>query len=213
MALQWRCSYTTRSYTGVQIVNTFHVVARPDTGVLTDASANGVRDALHSALTTKYRAIVGTIDTVESLVVRQEVDPNGTAIPAESVQTIGLAGTRSVGDQFLAAGLCCLATLDSNAAVRGGKGRMFMPPAYTSAAASSNGTWLATNAYFTTIKTFLDELLQSHHVGSAGTGWSLDPIVYSRTRRQRADPNYYFDIVAYRQRTIQHFLRSRMTAP
>lgn len=213
MALQWRCSYTTTSYTGVSIVNTFHVVARPDTGVVTDASADAVRDGLHTALTTKYRAVVASIDTVQSLVVRQEVNPTSGDIPAESVQTIGLAGTRSASDQFLAAGLCCLATLDSNAAVRGGKGRMFMPPAYVSSAAASNGTWLSTNAYMTTIKTFLDELISSHHIGAAGLGWTLAPIVYSRTRRARGDSNYYFDIVAYRQRTIQHFLRSRMTAP
>jgi hypothetical protein len=149
----WRCSYDTTNYTGVTIVNTFHVKSVPDLLATSDESAAGVRDALNTALTTKYKAI------------------------------------------------------------RGGKGRMFMPPAYYSAAAASNGTWLSSNSYWTTMVTFLTELLSTHHSGTTDLGHNLVPVLYSRTRRARGETNYAFDLTGYRLRTKQHFLRSRTTAP
>jgi hypothetical protein len=209
----WRCSYDTTNYTGVTIVNTFHVKSVPDLLATSDESAAGVRDALNTALTTKYKAMVASFDTVNALTVREELAPGSSAIPGEAVATIGAVGTRSASDQYLSPGLCALATLDSSAAIRGGKGRMFMPPAYYSAAAASNGTWLSSNSYWTTMVTFLTELLSTHHSGTTDLGHNLVPVLYSRTRRARGETNYAFDLTGYRLRTKQHFLRSRTTAP
>jgi hypothetical protein len=209
----WRCSYSGTAGNGTVVVNTFHVVSEPDLLATADESAVGVRDALHTALTTKYRAMVASFDMVDALTVREELAPGSTAIPQEAVQTISALGTRSAPEQFLSQGLCALATLDSNAAIRGGKGRMFLPPAYYSGAASSGGTWLSSNAYWTNAVTFLNELLTTHHSGAATLGHNLVPVLYSRTRRARGDSSYWFELTGYRLRTRQHFLRSRTTSP
>lgn len=213
MALQWRCSYSSTYPGGVQVVNTFHVVARPDGGVTTDASASTVRDTLHSALTTKYRACTPSFATVDSLLVRQEVDPTSGDIPPESLQTIGLAGTRTASNNDTPLSMGLLAKLATNAAVRSGHGRMFLPPACDHLALAGGRNWDSTNVYWINSKAFLDELVQSHHAGVVLLGWNLDPIVYSRTRRARGDAAYYFDITGHVMRPAPHWLRSRATAP
>lgn len=210
MAKQWRCSYHSTTVYGTDVVNTFHVVARPDTGVLTDASADGVRDTLNTALTTKYKALIGTAGQLLSLVVREEVDPTGGAVPAESSLTINAAGTLTQSSQHLSQGLCILASIYTNAAVRSGHGRLFLPPPIDETFTAGGGTWSSTGAAWVNAKAFMDELMNTHHNGGAGTGWDLVPIVYSRTRRARGDANYYFDVKSYTMRSRQHFLRSRV---
>lgn len=208
----WRCSYeSTRS--GVTLVNTFHVVARP-TSPLDNYSADTVRDVLHAALTTKYRAVASTDTTVQSLTVREELTPGSTDIPRESVQTIGLAGTRAVADTNLPASMTLLATIRTNAAVRSGHGRVFLLPPVEQAALTGSAIWRTTNAYWLNAITFMAELISDHtHTTLGVPDGSIDPVIYSRTRRERGDANYYFDVTAYVLRPAPHWLRSRATAP
>jgi hypothetical protein len=211
MSKVWRCSYeSVRS--GVLLVNVFHTVATADVGI-GDATADEVRDALNTALTTKYRAILDTGSTLNSLTVRQELDPGDTSIPAESVLTIGSLGTRSVSDSYLPMSLTQLVSLRTNAAVRSGHGRMFMPPPIASSNLSTGGIWSTGAPYWSNVGTFMTELLSTHRVGGIGTGSDLHTVVYSRTRRARGDSEYWFGVSAYIQRPAPHWLRSRSTAP
>lgn len=215
MANVWRCAYNTDHSSGVRVVNTFHVVARRDFGSIADASAASVRDALHAALTTKYKALFITDYTLQSLVVREELAPGDTSVPDEASQTIGSVGTLGgSGDKFPVP-VCLLVTLYTNAAIRSGHGRLFLPnPGYASALDAS-GLWDTGGVWWpTTTTAFLDELKTVHSAddGASGTN-SLSLVVYSRTRRARAAAEYYFDVQSYTKRRQPHWLRSRMTAP
>jgi hypothetical protein len=212
MATVWRCSFDSiRS--GVSVVNTFHVVARPNSGS-DDPSADTVRDALDSALTTKYRAVLPTDATLLDLTVREELAPGDHGIPRESVKTIGSAGTRTAADTNLPPSMTLLATVRTNAAVRSGHGRLFLPLPTEQAALTGGAIWRTTNAFWLNSITFMNELLTQHHWTVLGlTAGNLDLVVYSRTRRERGDANYYFDATAYVLRPAPHWLRSRSTAP
>jgi hypothetical protein len=212
MATVWRCNYDSIRG-GVGIVNTFHVVARPDSGS-DDPSADTVRDVLDAALTTKYRALLTADATVLDLTVREELAPGSSDIPRESVKTIGAAGTRTVTDTNLPNSITQLVTIRTNAAVRSGHGRLFLPPPVNSNALTATGIWRATDAYWINATTFMTELNLNHNWTVLGLPVGhLSTIVYSRTRRARGDSAYYFDMTGYVQRTAPHWLRSRSTAP
>jgi hypothetical protein len=212
MATVWRCSYeSTRA--GVTVVNTFHEVARPDSGS-DDPSADTVRDVLHAALTTKYRAVLPTDAIVQSLTVREELAPSDTGIPRESVQTIGLAGTRTISDTNLPMSMSLLATIRTNAAVRSGHGRLFLPLPTQQSTLTAAGIWRAADGYWIASGAFMTELNLNHNWTVLGLPVGhLSTVVYSRTRRARGDAAYYFDMTAYVLRTAPHWLRSRSTAP
>lgn len=212
MATVWRCSYESTRL-GVTFVNTFHVVGRP-TLPADDPSADTVRDVLNTALTTKYRAVLSNDTTLQTLTVREELDPSSHDIPRESVLTIGALGTRAVANTNMPPSMTLLATIRTNAAVRSGHGRLFLPPPIEQGALTANGIWLTTNGYWIASNTFMAELINDHTFTVLGVpAGSIDPVVYSRTRRLRGDSNYYFDVTAYVLRTIPHWLRSRATAP
>jgi hypothetical protein len=212
MATVWRCSYeSTRA--GVTVVNTFHEVARPDAGS-DDPSADTVRDVLTAALNTKYRAVLPTDATLQSLTVREELPPGSTDIPRESVATIGLAGTRTITDTNLPMSMTLLATIRTNAAVRSGHGRLFMPLPTQQNCLTAQGIWQVTNAYWIASGAFMAELNLNHNWTVLGVpSGHLATVVYSRTRRARGDAFYYFDMTAYVLRPAPHWLRSRSTAP
>src|SRR5689334_3775947 len=156
MAQVYRCAYESTCQ-GVQIVNTFHVVADQASGETGPSSADSVRDALHAALTTKYRAILGSDTTVGSLVVREELDPGSLDVPAMSVQTIGLAGTGGIGPPRAPLSLTQVVAFKTDAAVRGALGRMFIPVADANTLTSS-GQFTNSGAWVTAVNAFFDEL-------------------------------------------------------
>jgi hypothetical protein len=213
MASIFRCAYNSDHTTGVRMVNVFHVVTH-NTSLLTgDTPASAVRDALHAALTTKYRAILPTTLTVQSLVVREELAPGSTAVPEESSQTIGLAGTLSTSGDMLPVPTCILSTFYSTAAVRSGHGRMFLPGCGPAANLNSGGQWDTATALWTAVAAFLDELKATHSGGGFFTGFDAHQVIYSRTRRAAGAAQYWFDVQSYTRRQAPHWLRSRLTAP
>jgi hypothetical protein len=147
------------------------------------------------------------------LTVREELAPGDSSIPAESVASINLAGTRAPGDTKLPTGLCQLATIRTNAAVRSGHGRLWMPPAVDGASLAATHTFVAAGTYQLANKAFLDELQLHHDMGLLGVDGHLDTVIYSRTRRARGDADYFFDMTAYILRAEPHWLRSRQSAP
>lgn len=213
MASIWRCSYNSDHSSGVRLVNTFHTVVHDNSFVPGGPSADVVRDALHSALTTKYRALLPTNVTVQSLVIAEELAPGSTAVPEESAQAIGLAGTLVTAGDLLPVPTCALVTLYTNAAVRSGHGRMFIPACGPAAALDPAGKWDTTTTFWTALATFFDELKSSHTNGFFDTNFSAHTAIYSRTRRARGDAAYWFDVTSYSRRVSPHWLRSRLTAP
>lgn len=213
MATVYRCSFSSTATGNVQVVNTFHVVVRKDNPLGGEAGIDSVRDALMTALKTKYKSVLASLITLDSFMVREEVDPAGAAIPATSFVNIGEVGTRSSGNNDAPLSLTMLAKLQSNAAVRSGHGRIFMPPPLDHGAMRNGRDWDPLSSYWLTCKAFLDELVLDHSVGGIGFESTISPVIYSRTRRARGDDNYYFDVSGYTIRSAPHWLRSRSTAP
>jgi hypothetical protein len=214
MAQIYRCAYVSETAAGVQIVNTWHVAAYDQIFTTSGESAAAVRDALNTALTTKYRALLATDTNLLALVVREELAPTDTNVPDEASATIGLAGTQAIGTDRPPPALCLLSTFYTNAAIRSGHGRMFLPGSCNAGALDANGNWQATGTWWTTtVPAFLTELKASHSTGSGNAGHDLRQVVYSRTRRGDGRPGYYFDVQSYNMRQKAHWLRSRMTSP
>jgi hypothetical protein len=212
MATVWRCAYESVRG-GALIVNTFHQVWRDDVGGTSPASADQVRDALDTALTTKYKAIMPSDATVQGLAIVEEVDPAGTAVPQSSYKSINAAGSRTPTSLNLSPAVCILVSIKTNAAVRSGHGRMWMPPALGHDTIQAPNTWTTSNAYYTAVTAFMNELNSNHTISVGLTNGHLATVIYSRTRRERGDSNYYFDMTGYAIRSDQRFLRSRLTAP
>lgn len=211
MAAVWRVTYESSS-AGVLFVNTHHVVSRP-VGLSTGApSADQVRDALNTALTTKYRALLPSTFSVDVLDVREEVDPASGDIPEQSSMAIGLAGTRAVGTYETPLGLSQVVSFRTNAAVRSGHGRMWIP-VVDKDVLSTSGQLITTGALATATTAFFDELKSTHTITDGGNSWDCKQVVYSRTRRARGDEFFYFDVTAYIRRLTPHWLRSRQSAP
>jgi hypothetical protein len=106
--------------------------------------------------------------------------------------------------------MCALMRFPSNAAVKGAQGRNFAPPASASAALGFNYTWNTSNAYWTALQALITELKNGFNSGSWWTGgWDANMVVYSRTRRNRGEAFYYFDVINASVDSKQHWLRSR----
>lgn len=211
----WRWAYQSETNDGIRIVNTGHVVSTEDFTGGGDGSAAQVRDALHSALTTKYRATLPGDITVQVLVVREELAPGDESVPEESSQSINLTGTLSGTGDRLPVGCCLLVSLYTNAAVRSGHGRRFLGPKGFAVQLNSLGVWdTGGGQIWGNVATFEDEALLDHSIDTGfGTTATAHPVVYSRTRRAKELDEYTFDVVSYTRRPQPHWLRSRMTAP
>jgi hypothetical protein len=176
-------------------------------------SADSVRDTLDAALTSKFRDVLTTLDGLTGLSIVEEVVPHSGDIPEASFKTLTGAGTRVASSQHLSPGLCILAKVRSNAAVRGGLGRAWMPPALDEGQAAGGGTWLTTGSYWTKSIAYMDARTADHDGPGVVDFFRLSAIIYSRTRRARGESNYYFDVTGYSMHPEQRFLRSRTTAP
>lgn len=215
MARLWRWAYNSDHNSGVRIVNTGYVVTTEDFGGGGDGSAAQVRDALHGALTTKYRAMLAADFTVQSLVIREQLKPGDTDVPEEAAQTIASAGTSTGTGDRLPLGCCMLVSIYTNAAIRSGHGRRFVYPGGYASALTSAGIWDPSGGgIWAAVAAFEDEAKLTHSVDTGfGTTATAHPVVYSRTRHGLNLDPWYFDITSYTRRPQPHWLRSRMTAP
>lgn len=209
----YRCVYESTHSSGVKGVNTFHVAAHTSGVLATDVDPGNVRDVLSAALDTKYRACLAPSWTVDAFVVSEVLTPGSTDVPASASETINLAGTMAMSGDSTPIPLSFLVTFYTDAAVRSGHGRMFLPGPYTAANLTSGGTWDPATQPWTLVKTFMDELLTTHAGGGLLAGFNLDLVVYSRTRHAAALSSYWFTVESYARRAAPHWLRSRATAP
>jgi hypothetical protein len=204
----WRCSYQSALGT-IDVVNTFHVKADP-TGIADDRGAEDVAADVDSWLTALYRALTPTLITLQTLTVREELAPGSTDIPAEFVHALSGAGTFSTAED-LPYELCLHVKAQTSAAIRSGHGGMFMPPVMHFPALSGNGrSWNPLGAYWVAVGAFFDALLDGHDwTTDLDLSGHLSYVIYSHTRRLRAEPNYAFDVTGYTRNPRPTWLRSR----
>lgn len=215
MAKLWRAAYHSTHSSGVQAVNVFHFVDRPASGFDSTGSAGAVRDALNTALTAKYRLCIANTWTVQSLTVAEVLPPTSTDVPDAASATIGSVGSITTSGDQLAPPITPLVTFYSNAAIRSGHGRCFMPNPGNAAVLNSSGNWDLTAAPFAVAyPDFLTALRSAMHPDvPVDPDSTLSQVIYSRTRHAAGLSQYYFDVSSATLRAAPHWLRSRMTAP
>jgi hypothetical protein len=200
---------------GVRMANSFHVMSREKSPYQGVSTAAQVRDELHGKLTTKFKAVIPATITVDALVVREELAPSDNSVPDEAAQTIGAVGTLGVSGDLLPVPTCALLTIYTNAAVRSGHGRMFLPACYTASTLNNVGNFDTGAAPFaTTLPTLITALLAGFEPNVNGVVTNAASLgVYSRTRRAASLSEWFFDATNIVVRTAPHWLRSRTTAP
>src|SRR6516162_5805874 len=206
----WRCAYRS-TLEGVEIVNVFHV--RTDvTGIGTDdITAAEVTTLVNGHVGDLYQAMVSSSGRLEDLTVREIVPPGGKP-PDQAVEEIGAVGLMTPGDDKLSKALCALMQIKTNAAVRGGTGRLFLPPALSTDQTAVGGGWNSGGTYLTAAKNFAAALMTFPGIGSVETH-SVKLGVFSRHQFAVGNNFSFYNAIGTLVLTKQHFLRSRETAP
>lgn len=206
----WRATIQSNLY-GREIANVFHVKSDP-IPLADDRSATDTADDIWDWLGTAYKAVLATEGTVETVTVVEDVlDPTVT-LPATAQKVINEAGTLSTPNN-LPVELTMHMKFTTGVPLRGAVGGMFLPPPLASTFLSSDGLqFLTSGSYWSAAGTLAATFL-------AGADWDgvTTPaghhslIVYSRTRRQRGEANYFFDVNAAVRNPFPTWLRSRQS--
>jgi hypothetical protein len=161
-----------------------------------------VADAVDTALTTSFRALMPTTDTLGEIAVTSL----GLELAQQYTKTKNLGGTRTVGNASVPKGICPVLGLRTTYAIRSARGWMFLPSLLDSGTIS-NGLINTGSAIWGAIDTFGAALLGLAG-DTAGPG-TIDPGVWSQTRFVRDLDPFFFALTGYVRRQKPHWLRSR----
>lgn len=206
----WRCSIRSTLY-GRTIVNVLHVKADP-IPLGADRGAADLADDVWSWLGTAYKAVLAEEGTVNDLTVLEELAPTSTDVPATHLKSIAQAGTLSTPNN-LPVELTMHLKSATGVPLRGAHGGIFLPPPLSSTFLTSDGLQFnTTSAYWSAAGTLASTLLAGHDWDATTTPEGHESyVIYSRTRRARAEANYAFDVAAVTRNPIPTWLRSRRT--
>lgn len=212
MAKLWRIAAKGVHSSGALLVTTHHYVER--TEVLEDAAgASDVADHVWTAWGPHYLGLLSPDFTVQSLDVAEEVRSWApfNEIGDAGSHTVNQAGQLRSGGRELPRELTGKIKVHTNAATRSGHGWRLLPgSAYEVDLAAEN--WATANDYYIQLSAFATVLAADVSWGTLPTH-TLEPIIYSRTRRKRDDANYYFDVTACAAVPRVGWLRRRSTVP
>lgn len=205
----YRFSYVGLSDTGVQVVNDLHYhVVPPLAGSQPDPA--DVLAGIDGHLRTAYRACLSLGYNVNSAELRQMVAPWESDIPVAASLNVNQAGTLAQSDTKLPVPMAAIVKLRSNAALRSGRGYLALPSPRQSTYIGNDGKWTGTFATnMQTLAALLDDVLE---LGSVDPSHAY-PVVYSRTRHERNESPWWFDVVEGIPRQVPSWRRSRMSAP
>lgn len=208
MSTVYRCSlHATRGT--LQIVNTFHLAIDSAPIGPGNPTADALAEKVWGHFQFVYAAVLDTASNFDSVSTREEVHP--PAIPSAGFHAGVMAGGRTTPDTDLPTPMCGLIQIKSNAAVRGGTGRNFMPPAISSTELNNSAQWKTSGNYWPQISQYALTLKAGISSGSWWTGgWTGKLIVFSPTRFKRGDANYYFDVTDCYADPRPRWLRSRV---
>lgn len=206
--VQWR--YTC----GGQTMESTYCIFGDDSVLdFTPMSAQGLADKLGgtTALTGAWRSTMVSVDSLDSVSVRELVARPGIDVPTEGSHALGLAGTRSFTGSATPLELGGIVALHTAAALRSGRGYFHLPPCRSTS--SLNGStadqFNLTDTYWTGAASLVTELGHWNQGGSAWAGGSWGMGVYSRTRRARGESLFAFHTVSFTVPNSTKWLRSR----
>lgn len=200
--VEWRWHYGT-----LLGVTGFHCLTDLPTGG-TEPDVADIATAHDTHYTTAFRACTHNSIVVDALHVREEVDPTSGDVPSVAQHDINLAGTLGTSSHSLQQQLCPLISLKTNAAIRSGRGWMFMPPLLDKGLLGTDGYIDGTTVAWTNLNAFAALMDDELDYGTVIISHSR-PVVYSRRRRQLGRSPWTFKVDHAVVRGLPHFLHSR----
>lgn len=193
---------------GVAIATVLHVKADP-LAPLADPNFSSLIGECDSWLSSAYRAMLSDEGTLDTLTLTETRASSDDSVPPQAVHVDGGAGTRSASG-FVPTEVCAWVHARTNAAVRSGHGGFFGTPTVDSTVFSDTGGTIQTpTQYYIRLAAFTALLLAGHGIGLGGIDGHLSYVIYSQTRRDRGDAEWYFDVAGATIDRHMHFLRSR----
>lgn len=158
-------------------------------------------------LGTQFRACFSNHCTVHELVALEETLP--PAIGVAGAHSVELAGTLTGSGDQIPSGLVPLINIHTDTRSRSARGWMFMPSPKYADEVSANVWGSGFTAVVNNFTALLDDVLS---IGSINPS-NINPVVYSRTRRSRAESPYTFRVISASLNPTCHWLKRRMTSP
>lgn len=189
-------------------------IARPSLHYQTDVplagsepDASDVANGIWTLLGTEFRAICPTSVTVDAISVAEEVI--APDIGAAGSHTVALAGTMTVSGDPMPEGLVPVLNLHTDVRSRSARGWLH-PPGPMGSSRVSGDSW--TSVYLGVLNAFCAKLDDGFDLGTLQIT-RVNPKVYSRTRRERAEDPFVFSVKSATVNPRPHWLRTRMTTP
>lgn len=157
-----------------------------------------------------WRATTYTSVSFTDAELREQVDPNSDEVGEAVHKALALAGSLSgPGVDVMPSAACVWLTYSTAAASRSARGGTHLPPAISAAQLTSAGEWDPASTAYVAAIALAAKILDPIHDYDVG-GSDILPVVYSETRRQRAQEPFTFQLTAVTPRTQVRWLRSRM---
>lgn len=157
----------------------------------------------------KWSAVMDTETSLVRAVAREEVAPGSGDLPGIGEEDLNITGTLTaptVNQNPVA--LCAWIRFRTGIASRSARGGTHSPPVLNPTSLSSAGNF-TTGTWWTNIGLLSDAIRDALEDVFQTTG-DINPVVYSRTRRERGQTPYVWDIVETDVSLTPRWLRRRM---
>lgn len=209
MAKIWKATYRYLN-NGQECDLGLHYQFDGDTGS-NEPDAQSVAGKIDTHLQGLVKVMIRNTGTLQSLIVREEVDPVTPTVPDVYELPINLAGTATIGTVGTQPNeLVPLFHRKSHGAVKGGQSWCFGPSPLGGANIVA-GSWDNTTFWWdqwTNFAAALDDVL-NYGGPLPGVQGNLRPVCYARTRRKHGVTPYTFNVTAASVHTRPRWLRSR----
>ena len=195
----------------LQVVNTLHYEG-DDPLLGSPASLQSLANRLRDDLLVPYRAIFDNTFVIGPVIVTEEVDPLNPDAPREQRAAGTPAnGTRSTTSERLPTAVALVATELTAFVGRSFRGRLFLG-GMTTESDQNGGNWsTVAGSHWTLCGNFLDAIPLQPDLVFGPSAATVRYVVYSRTRRARAQSPYFAPVTSHQRRSRLHWLRSRQS--
>lgn len=179
----------------------------PDAAEVLDIILDHFSSSGHNC--SKWTAVMDGESSVLLARVREEVLDGSGDIPQVASEDINIAGTLSgAGSAQLPVALCAWIRYSTGVATRSARGGTHSPFLGVTTIMSSSGTW-TTGTWWTNMGLLSDSILDPIDNVFQTTG-DVNPGVYSRTRRNRGQSPYFWQLTETSVSLQPRWLRRRM---
>lgn len=202
------------SQNNVKCTNSLHYHFS-DTAILDDPGMDTFLAAIAASLSTPLRALILTTGQLESYTLYETAVTEHPQPPVKTAHyLVNNAGTRADATDHLNRAQCGVMSLQTNRAGRSARGHIFLPPIGNTTAlyGASVGLLSTTDPYWTAmagLRTALLTHLGGHAFWAPLSGYDGKLVVYSQTLRDRAAPNWWFEVRDVVPRSTARWLHSR----